>query len=161
MAKPLLDDELWRMIEPLLPKPKRRRKRHPGRKPLDNRKVMTGILFVLKSGIAWEDLPQEMGCGSGMSCWNRLRDWHKAGVWQRVHRELLCRLRSRNKIDFSRAVIDSASVRAVFGGPRPDRAPWTAEKQGRNITCSPMATARRWPRRSRRPTATTSTSSCR
>lgn len=161
MAKPLLNDELWQIIEPLLPKARRRRRRHPGRKPLDNRKVMCGILFVLKSGIAWEDLPREMGCGSGMTCWNRLRDWHKAGVWTRVHRQLLCRLRKAGKIDFARGVIDSASVRAVFGGPRPDPAPWTAEKQGRNTTCSRTAMARPWSRRSRRPTATMSINCCR
>ena len=62
MAKPLLDDELWSIIEPLLPPPKPRRTKFPGRKPLDRRKILTGILFVLKSGIPWEDLPQEMGC---------------------------------------------------------------------------------------------------
>src|ERR671916_2023324 len=79
MAKPLLDDELWEVINPLLPPPKPRRFRFPGRKPLDNRKALTGILFVLKTGIPWEDLPQEMGCGSGMTCWRRLRDWQEAG----------------------------------------------------------------------------------
>jgi transposase len=79
MAKPLVDDELWELIQPLLPPPKRRRSRYPGRKPIDDRKVLTGILFVLKSGISWEMLPKEMGCGSGMTCWRRLRDWHEAG----------------------------------------------------------------------------------
>ncbi len=85
MAKPLLPDELWNRIEPLLPLPKPRRFRYPGRKPIDNRKVLIGILFVLKTGICWEDLPREMGCGSGMTCWRRLRDWHEAGVWQALH----------------------------------------------------------------------------
>ncbi len=66
MAKPILDDELWSLIQPLLPPPKPRRTRYPGRKPLDDR---AGILFVLQSDIPWEMLPQEMGCGSGMSCW--------------------------------------------------------------------------------------------
>lgn len=65
MAKPLLDDALWAVIEPLLPPPKPRRSRFPGRKPLDNRKVLTGILFVQRCGIPWEMLPKEMGCGSG------------------------------------------------------------------------------------------------
>jgi transposase len=88
MAKPILDDELWQIIEPLIPK-KKRRFRHPGRKPLPNRVVLTGILFVLKTGIAWEDLPQEMGCGSGMTCWRCLRDWQKAGVWDKIHQVLL------------------------------------------------------------------------
>ena len=77
MARPLLSDELWALIEPLLPAPKPRRYRYPGRKPIDSRKALTGILFVLKSGIPWEMLPQEMGCGSGMTCWRRLRDWQQ------------------------------------------------------------------------------------
>src|SRR5438132_10919810 len=81
MAKPLLPDDLWEVIAPLLPPPKPRRRDHPGRKPIDNRKALTGILFVLKTGIQWEDLPQEMGCGCGMTCWRRLRDWQHAGVW--------------------------------------------------------------------------------
>src|SRR5918911_90964 len=124
MAKPLVDDDLWEVVKLLLPEPKPRPKRHPGRKPLDNRKALAGILFVLKTGIPWEDLPQEMGCGSGMTCWRRLRDWQAAGVWQRLHEVLLEVLHGADRIDWSRAVIDSASVRAVFGGPRRARALW-------------------------------------
>ena len=116
MAKPLVDDELWQLIQPLLPPPKPRRWRYPGRKPLTNRQALTGILFVLKSGIPWEMLPKEMGCGSGMSCWRRLRDWQEAGVWQKLHELLLAKLRQRDRIDWSRAVVDSASIRAVGGG---------------------------------------------
>ena len=116
MPKPLVDDELWELIRPLLPPPKARRWRYPGRKPLDNRKALTGILFVLKSGIPWEMLPQEMGCGSGMSCWRRLKEWQEAGVWQRLHELLLAKLREAGQIDWSRAVVDSGSVRAVGGG---------------------------------------------
>lgn len=116
MAKPLVDDELWQLIQPLLPPPKPRRWRYPGRKPLTNRQALTGILFVLKSGVPWEMLPKEMGCGSGMSCWRRLRDWQEAGVWQKLHELLLAKLRHRDRIDWSRAVVDSASIRAVGGG---------------------------------------------
>lgn len=119
MAKELLSDELWEVIEPVLPKPKPRRFRHPGRKPLDRRQVLTGILFVLRSGIPWEMLPQEMGCGSGMSCWRYLRAWQEAGVWERIHEVLLAKLREADRIDWSRAVVDSASVRAVGGGQKP------------------------------------------
>ena len=79
MAQPLVGDELWELIEPLIPKVQRRF-RYPGRKRIDDRKVLSGILFVLKTGIAWEHLPQELGCGSGMTCWRRLRDWQRAGV---------------------------------------------------------------------------------
>lgn len=123
MAKPLLDDALWSIIQPILPKPKRRRFRYPGRKPIDDRKCLTGILFVLKTGIQWEDLPQEMGCGSGMTCWRRLRDWRRAGAWDRLHVTLLTRLHEADQIDWSRAVVDSASVRAVGGGKKQARIP--------------------------------------
>ena len=116
MARPLVDDELWELIQPLLPPAKPRRKRYPGRKPVDNRKALSGILFVLKSGIPWEMLPQEMGCGSGMTCWRRLQEWQKAGVWQKLHELLLGKLRKADQIDWSRAIVDSASIRAVGGG---------------------------------------------
>ncbi len=99
MAKPLVDDELWKLIQPLLPLPKPRRWRYPGRKRLRDRPALTGILFVLKSGIPWEMLPQEMGCGSGMTCWRRLRDWQEAGVWQNLHELLLAKLREADQID--------------------------------------------------------------
>jgi len=78
----IVSDELWARIEPLLPVVPRRRD-HPGRKRLDDRKVLCGVLFVLYTGIPWEFLPQGLGFVSGMTCWRRLRDWHDAGVWQR------------------------------------------------------------------------------
>jgi transposase len=84
MARPLASDELWELIEPLIRKVKRRC-RYPGRKRIDDRKVLSGILFVLRTGIPWEYLPHEMGCGSGMTCWRRLREWQETGVWQRLH----------------------------------------------------------------------------
>ncbi len=123
MAKPILDDELWALIEPLLPPPKPRRERYSGRKPLDDRKVLTGILFVLQSGIPWEMLPKEMGCGSGMNCWRRLRAWQEAGVWDRLHEVLLARLRAAGRIDWSRTIVDSSSIRAAGAGQKQDRIP--------------------------------------
>jgi transposase len=102
MAKPLVDDELWQAAEPLLPAPKPRRFRFPGRKPIDNRQALTGILFVLKTGIPLEDLPQEMGCGSGMTCWRRLQAWQEAGVWQALHGLFLAKLQAADQIDWSR-----------------------------------------------------------
>ena len=132
MGKLLVPDELWQRIEPLLPpeppKPK------GGRPRLPARAVLTGIVFVLKTGIPWEDLPQEMGCGSGMTCWRRLRDWHQAGVWQRLHRVLLDELGRADRIDWSRAALDSASVPAKRGVQRPDRTQPIAAKQAANIT---------------------------
>jgi transposase len=134
MAKPLLDDDLWNLIEPLLPPRKPRRFRFPGRKPLDNRKALTGILFVLKTGIGWEDLPHEMGCGSGMTCWRRVRDWQQAGVWQRLHEVLLAKLHQADHLDWSRAVVDSSSVRALKGGHKLGQTRLIRRKPGANIT---------------------------
>ena len=130
MAKPLLPDELWERIEPLLPPPKPRRFRFPGRKPLDNRQALTGILFVLKTGIPWEYLPLERGCGSGMTCWRRLRDWQAAGVWQQLHEILLGELNAADKIDWSRAAIDASFVRALGGGERTGPSPVDRRKKG-------------------------------
>src|SRR5215467_7129153 len=115
MAKPLVSDELWEIIQPLLPSPKRRRFRYPGRKPVGDRQALTGILFVLKTGIPWEDLPAEMGCGCGMTCWRRLQTWQQAGVWAQLHQVLLTRLDNANLINWSRAAVDSTFARA-FGG---------------------------------------------
>src|SRR5947207_1430032 len=114
MAKPLLPDDLWSRIEPLLPP----HPPHPkgGRPFLDDRKVLTGIIFILKTGLPWEDLPQEMGCGCGMTCWNRLRDWQAAGLWDQIHPVLLAHLRHADRIDFRRFIVDSSHVRAVGGG---------------------------------------------
>jgi transposase len=134
MAWPVLDDGLWKIIKPCLPPPKKRRRRHPGRKPLDPRRVLQGILFVLRAGIPWEDLPQELGCGSGMTCWRHLRDWHRAGVFKQVFRSLLDRLNAQDKIEWSRGVVDSASVRALFGGSRPGPIQRTGGKKARNTT---------------------------
>ena len=133
MAKELISDELWKEIEPILPPIKPRRRRFPGRKPLDRRTVLTGILFVLKSGIPWEMLPQEMGCGSGMTCWRYLHAWQEAGVWEKLHRLFLTKLRKAERIDWSRTVVDSASVRAVLGGRKPAPTPRTGAKRAANI----------------------------
>jgi transposase len=123
MAKPLLPDDIWEFLVPLLPPPKPRRFRYPGRKPVDHRQALTGILFVLKTGLPWEDLPQEMGCGCGMTCWRRLRDWQHAGVWLELQALLLAKLRGADQIDWSRAAIDSSTTRALGGvedsGPNP------------------------------------------
>jgi transposase len=118
MAKPLVSDGLWERIEPLLPVVQRRY-RYPGRKRVPDRAALTGILFVLKTGIPWEHLPQEMGCGSGMTCWRRLHDWNEAGVWERLHQVLLDELQDADQLDWSRAVVDSSHVRAKGGAPRP------------------------------------------
>jgi transposase len=114
MAEPWVSDELWEVVEPLIPK--HEPSPQGGRPRLDDRRVLIGILFVLKSGIPWEMLPLEMGCGSGMSCGRRLREWPAAGGWDWLHQVLLKRLQAADLIDWSRAIVDSASVRAVGGG---------------------------------------------
>jgi transposase len=130
------------LVEPILPK-------HPyvrgvGKPRIDDRVCLTGILFVLKTGIPWEDFPQEMGC-CGMTLWNRQDEWRRAGVWEKLHRLLLDKLRGADQIDFSRVIVDSASVRAVHGGKKQAPAPSTAEKQAPNIISSWMPAAFLWP----------------
>jgi transposase len=128
MAEPLVCDELWAELEPLLPKHVPNPK--GGRPRIDDRKALTGILFVLKSGIPWEMLPQEMGCGSGMSCWRRLQEWQEARVWERWHRKMLNLLRAADQLDWSRATVDSSSVRAVGGGGKTGPNPTDRRKPG-------------------------------
>jgi transposase len=111
--KALLTDELWTVVEPLLPK--QRRSRKGGRPPVPNRAALRGILFVLQTGIPWEYLPQELGCGSGVTCWRRLRRWQRRGVWKRLHRVLLERLAAAEQIDWRRAAVDSRSLAANRG----------------------------------------------
>ena len=116
MAKTLVSDELWAIVEPLLPKEPPKPK--GGRPRVPDRAALTGIIVVLKTGIPWEYLPKEMGCGSGMTCWRRLRDWTKADVWHRLHQVLLDRLGQADRIDWSRASLDAGSLRAKKGGPK-------------------------------------------
>ena len=141
MARPLLPDDLWATVEPLLPPEPP--KPAGGRPRLPDRAALTGILFVLKSGLPWEMLPTEMGCGSGMSCWRRLRDWQDAGVWVALHRALLERLHGAGQLDWRRAALDSASVPAKRGPKRPARARPTGARRAPNATSSPTRAARR------------------
>jgi transposase len=152
MSKLLVTDELWSRVEPLLPKHTPSPK--GGQPPVDDRVCLTGILFVLKTGIPWEDFPQEMGC-CGMTLWNRLDEWREAGVWPALHARLLAEMRGAEMIDFGRVAADSSSVRAVHGGKKRGRAPWTAARPGANTTFWSTHAARRWSSRSPAPTATT------
>ena len=86
----------------------------------------------------WEMLPKEMGCGSGMICWRRLKYWQRRGVWRRLHQVLLSELRGAEKLDFSRAVADSSSIRAVGAGKKVDRTQPIAVVRGANTTYSRM-----------------------
>lgn len=133
----IVSDELWELVEPLLPR-KERRFRYPGRKRLSDREALQGILFVLHTGIAWTHLPRELGFGSGVTCWRRLDEWQRAGVWERLHVELLSRLRAAGEIEWSRAVVDSSQIRAKKGAPRRARARSTEAVQVPSITSSSM-----------------------
>ena len=136
MAQVLLDDALWARLEPLLPKRRSRHRRYAGRKPIPDRAIVTGILFVLRSGIPWRMLPPQMGCGSGVTCWRRLVKWQRAGVWKRLHATVLAELRQRGQLDFARAIVDSYSLRAMRGGKKLDRTLPIAARPGRNIMFS-------------------------
>jgi transposase len=132
MAKQIVSDELWEIIEPLLPEEPPKLK--GGRPRVNDRAALTGIIFVLKSGIPWEMLPQEMDCGSGVTCWRRLEEWQEAGVWERLHRVLLNRLGEADQIEWERASLDSASVPAKKGAEKPARIRRIRERRARSAT---------------------------
>jgi len=127
-----VSDELWELVEPLLPK--RKRSRPGGRRRHPDRLTLSGILFVLHTGIAWRHLPAELGFGSGVTCWRRLDEWQRAGVWERLHELLLERLRAAGQIEWGRAVVDSSHVQAKKGGARRARARLTVDGWAPSIT---------------------------
>jgi transposase len=139
----LVSDELWavvrRLVPPAPPRPR------GGRPRVADRAALSGILFVLRSGIPWGMLPRELGCGSGVTCWRRLRDWQEAGVWARLHRVLLDRLGAADRIDWSRAVLDSQTVPAKRGARRPGPTGRTAANRARNAMLFRTAPGSRWP----------------
>ena len=144
----VVSDRLWERIEPLLPRAARRF-RYPGRKRLDDRAALQGILFVLHTGIAWRHLPLELGFGSGSTCYRRMVEWQRAGVWERLHALLLAR---------SRAVADASHVQAKKGAPRRARARLIAAGEAPSTTSWSTPAGSRSPGRSRPATATTSLS---
>lgn len=138
MALLVLDD-LWAVAEPLLarerPKPK------GGRPRAADRAALAGILFVLRTGIQWHEVPTELGC-CGKTCWRRLGEWHAVGVWARLHRVLLERLQDAGALDWSRAALDSASLPVKREARRSGRTRRTAASPARSATSSPMPGAR-------------------
>ena len=131
-ASSLVPDDLWEAIEPLLPKEPPKPK--GGRPRVSNRAALGGIIFVLRTGCPWRLLPSALGCGSGSTCWRRLRDWQAAEVWERLHETLLNWLGDIAAIDWSRASLDSLSVRAKRGASRRDRTRPTVANPGPNTT---------------------------
>jgi transposase len=138
MSQAVIDDAIWARLEPLLPQRRPGRGHRHGRTPIPDRAILTGILFVLRSGIPWQMLPRQMGCGSGSTCWRRLVQWQRIGVWQRLHETLLAELRRRGRLDQRWTVIDSGSVRAVRGGKKLDRTQPIAARRVPNTTSSRM-----------------------
>jgi transposase len=112
-ADTLVPDQLWQVIQPLLPTPPRR---YGGRPRVDDRAALAGIVYQLRTGVPWRLLPtRQLGCGSPVTCWRRLRDWQRAGVWRQLHHLLLEQLSRNSRLDWSRASLDSISVRAKRG----------------------------------------------
>lgn len=132
MAFELLPDVFWNQIEPLLPKEPPKPK--GGRPTIPNRQALIGIIFILRTGAAWNMLPREMGCGSGVTCWRRFRDWTRLDIWSKVYEQLLNLLGREGEINLKRAIIDSQSVRAVFGGNTRVRTRQTERKMDVNGT---------------------------
>jgi transposase len=131
MAQPVLPDDLWKRLEPLIPKPtERRHVQFAGRKPSEPRRVVTGILFALRTGIPWRWLPATTDFPSGYTCLRRLRAWQKAGVWQCIFETMLAELQATHKIDWYRALVDSASLRAPCGGEKTGPNPTDRRKLG-------------------------------
>src|SRR5581483_1353567 len=135
MAKPILDDELWAILEPILP-PDDTPQPTGGHPPIPNRAALTGRLFVLWTGLQREDLPKEMGCASGRPCWRRLKAWQQKGIWQKLHQSLWDKLGIADRMDWSRAGVDAASVPAKKGGSKRARTLPTGARRERNAIAS-------------------------
>ncbi|WP_188540688.1 IS5 family transposase, partial [Kocuria dechangensis] len=116
MMGDLVPDSLWERVEPLLPPRPPRRYKHPGRRPADDRAALAGIVFVLKTGIGWNQLPRDLLSVSGVTCWRRMRDWTEAGVWPELHQLLLAQLRAGGALDLDRCAVDGSHVRALKRG---------------------------------------------
>src|SRR5919199_1518175 len=127
-TKELAHEELWKAM--LLWLPPERLGVRGGPPRVSNRAALAGILFVLRHGLRWRDLPLELGYGSGVTCWRRLRRWQALGVWAGVHRTLLNWLGDLGAIDWTRASLDSTSVRAKRGGEATGPNPTDRGKQG-------------------------------
>ena len=132
MVADLVPDDLWERVAPLLPPPPERRHRHPGRLRVPDRTALAGVLYVLRTGVAWRDVPAaEVGC-SGVTAWRRLRDWTEAGVWPLLHTALLTELRRADLLDMDDCAIDGSHIRALKGGTTSAPRPSTGQDRGRS-----------------------------
>jgi transposase len=113
LTERLVPEELWVLVEPLIPV-FRTRPQGGGTAPLPARAVFTAIIYVLTSGCSWRDLPPSFGVPF-QTAHRRFGQWTKAGLWRRLHHAVLDELGSHGLIDWSRVIIDAASVRAKRG----------------------------------------------
>jgi transposase len=111
----LISDELWALVEPLIPPRKPAVHGRTGRPCTSDWEVLEGIALVLTTGIDWTKLPTELGYGAGWTCWRRMHEWAEAGVSDWLHQSVLDRLGGQGRLDWSRASLDSVSVRANGG----------------------------------------------
>ena len=112
--KPVVTDEQWIRLEPLLPKPKPSAK--GGRKPRDNREVFDGIIWVLRSGARWNDLPDRYPSAS--TCWRRLQQWEEQGVWLKIWPKFLSQLDQQGQLDWEETFADGSFASAKKGPMR-------------------------------------------
>ena len=130
MHSEYVEDDLWELVAPLIPpKPKQRQ---GGGVWIEDRLVLNAIMYVLLTGIAWKHLPMQLGWGSGVTAWRRLRDWQAAGMWAAIHREVMRRLRANGMIDLHRVIVDSTLVRAKKGATSRGQIPRIVGKQAAN-----------------------------
>lgn len=137
----LVPDDLWAVVEPLLPPEPEKPK--GGRPRASDRAALAGIILVLRTGMQWKHLPRfDVGC-SGKTSWRRLGDWQAAGVWAALHRVMLEQLQDGDALDWSRAALDSASLPAKKGAPRRVRTRRTGARRAPSVISSWTPTARR------------------
>lgn len=120
MARQPVSKELWRQLQPLIPTFTPSVKGGARKLSVSDEAALNGILFVQQTSIPWEDLPQALGYGSGMTCWRRLRDWNANGVWQKLHLAMLVRLREHDQIDWSRASMDGFPTPPIEASSAPN-----------------------------------------
>ena len=131
MARVYVSDDLWQRVEPLLPKHLRdRHVQYAGRKRIEDRKVLEGIVFALKTGVPWDAIPATTNWPSGVTCWRRLIEWHRAGVWSKLFQNMLAELRSRGKLNLEKTMVDCSYVRALEGGSKTGPNPTDRGKLG-------------------------------
>lgn len=131
MGRVYVSDDLWQRVEPLLPKHQHNRHvQYAGRKRIEDRKVLEGIVFALKTGVPWDSIPATRMWPSGVTCWRRLTEWHKAGVWKKLFQNILAELRSQGKLNLKKTMVDCSYVRALEGGAKTGPNPTDRGKPG-------------------------------